>query len=618
MSEDLRRAFVIVRQFLVPYWKAILLVMSINVVIGTIVSLRPLLLAPALDIFADTRVTAAESWSEVSLSNVGPTLIMLFDVDPTNVMALGVLVAGLLFGASLVVAGLTVVGQMYLLRTRACIVRDMAISLYRHLLTLSLAFFHRSKTGDIVSRITQDVKRTGRAMDKIVQNTLTSAIQVIVTFAILLRTDVIFTFVIVAIGSLHVITNRMLGDRVKRGSYQVGQITGDVGAHMYESLSGIKTLKMFGAERYNAKNTSSKTQQLTDSTIRHAKMNFYQQPLRMMIDALMVSLVLLLVFYAVTTERMTLTTAALFFYLSQQVSKPLSELFSQGISVKSMLGAAERIFQVFNTENEIKDGTRDVEELKEKVDISDVSFTYSDGTVAIDGVRCEIRKGDFVGLVGPSGSGKTTLVDLLLRLHDCTEGAIFFDGVDIREFKQRDYRRQFGIVAQDNFLFNATIRENIVFNRRYDEDALQYALWVSNAQEFVESLDHGVETELGDRGVRLSGGQQQRIAIARAIYGVPSILVLDEATSALDTESERQVQKAINRVSAEITTVVIAHRLSTIRHADKIIVLRKGRIEATGSHEKLMVSSATYNRLVKIQELGIPGMPSEIAEIPSI
>lgn len=615
MPEDIARAYVIVRQFLMPYWKAILLVMLANIAIGAIVSLRPLLLAPALDVFAGTEVTAAESLNQINLSNVGPTLIALFGVDPENLMELGVLIAGLLFSASLVVAALTVVGQLFLLRTRACIVRDLAISLYRHLLTLSLAFFHQRKTGDIVSRITQDVKRTGRAMDKIVQNTLRSAIQVIVTFVILLKTDLAFTFVIIVIGSLHMVTNKLLGDRVKDKSYRVGQITGDVGAHMYESLSGIKTLKMFAAERYNAKNTTSKTQQLTDSTIQHAKLNFYQQPLRMMIDALMASFVLLLVFYAISTERMTLTAAALFFYLSQQVSKPLSELFSQGISIKSMLGAAERIFQVFNTENEIKDGSRDVEELADKVDLSNVTFSYPDGTVAVDGITCEIRKGDFVGLVGPSGSGKTTLVDLLMRLHDCTGGAIYFDGVNIKEFKQREYRRQFGIVAQDNFLFNATIRENIVFNRRYDSEALQYALWVSNALEFVESLEQGVETELGDRGVRLSGGQQQRIAIARAIYGVPSILILDEATSALDTDSERQVQKAINRVSKEITTVVIAHRLSTVRHADKIVVLNRGRIEATGSHEELMNTSATYNRLVRIQELGSSEAPSEYVDI---
>src|SRR5262249_45141856 len=191
--------------------------------------------------------------------------------------------------------------------------------------------------------------------------------------------------------------------------------------------------------------------------------------------------------------------------------------------------------------------------------------------------------------------------DLLLRLFDVGEGAIRYDGTDIRDFTQASYRGHFGVVAQESLLFNATVRENVVFSRALAADALEHALWAANALEFVEELPQGLNTVLGDRGLRLSGGQQQRIAIARAIYGRPSILVLDEATSALDSEAEREVQKAIERIGREMTMVVIAHRLSTIIHADRIVVLNRGRIEAVGPHREILETSPTYRRLHALQ-----------------
>ena len=568
-------------------------------------SLRPLLLAPALDMFTGSRTAAAQQVSDLTLNNVGPTLINLLGINAKDVMQLGITIAVLLVVSTTVVAGLSILGQRFLIRTRAFIVRDMTIALYRHLLTLSISFFHRQKTGDLVSRITQDVRRTGGALDSIVQIALKSIVQSVVTLILLFKTDVLFTLLVLGIGLLHVATNRVLGWRVRERSHNLAKVTGDIGAKLYESIQGIKTVKMFAAERYKAKHTLEKAENLTDSTIKHAMLKYYQKPIRMIIDALMASIVLVMAFYAVTDGRMTLAGAAMFFYLAQQLAAPLSELFSQGIAVKSMIGAAERIFEVFSTKNEIKDGTRSVAKLKDQISLRDVSFVYEDGTSALRNIGCEIKKGEFVGLVGPSGSGKTTFVDLILRLHDCTQGAVYFDEINIRDFQQRDYRRQFGIVAQDNILFNASVMDNVVFNRQLDEQALRHALWASNSSEFVNELSSGLQTMLGDRGVRLSGGQQQRIAIARAIYGSPSILVLDEATSALDTESERQVQEAIDRVAQEMTIIVIAHRLSTIRHADKVIVLNQGRIEAIGPHAEILSTSPTYKRLLQLQHSDI-------------
>jgi len=225
-----------------------------------------------------------------------------------------------------------------------------------------------------------------------------------------------------------------------------------------------------------------------------------------------------------------------------------------------------------------------------------------------------VRKGDFVALVGPSGAGKSTLADLVLRLYDPETGTILMDGVDVRTYHQREYRQLFGVVSQENLLFHDTVRNNIRFGRPSLTDAdLERAARIANAHDFIMALPQGYDTLIGDRGTRLSGGERQRVAIARAVVHRPKILILDEATSALDSTSERLVQDAINRVVSEATAIVIAHRLSTVMHADRIVVLDRGRIEAIGSHSDLLDVSPTYRHFCSLQlsALDIPLTPKE-------
>jgi subfamily B ATP-binding cassette protein MsbA len=247
------------------------------------------------------------------------------------------------------------------------------------------------------------------------------------------------------------------------------------------------------------------------------------------------------------------------------------------------------------------DGSKKVPTLKNKISIKDISFSYDKNVPVIEDISFEINKGQMVALVGTSGAGKSTLADLILRLDDVDKGSIFFDGINIKDFKHEQYRRKFGVVFQECLLFNGTVRENILLDRKEVETELQHSIWAANAQKFIQDLPEGLDTIVGDRGLRLSGGQRQRVAIARAIYGRPTIIVLDEATSALDSESERAVQEAIDRVSREVTTIVIAHRLSTVQHADKIVILGHGRIEAIGTHSALLDTSKTYRRLCELQ-----------------
>jgi subfamily B ATP-binding cassette protein MsbA len=269
--------------------------------------------------------------------------------------------------------------------------------------------------------------------------------------------------------------------------------------------------------------------------------------------------------------------------------------------MQATLAAATRVSELFARAPEVVDGAEAIVSFQDRIVLADVSFSYGAEPV-LDGVSFEIGKGELVALVGPSGVGKSTLADLILRFYDPTAGAITIDGRDLRALRQDAYRKLFGVVSQEALLFNATIRDNIAYGRTElsEEDVIRAAR-IANAHDFVAEFPDGYATLVGDRGVRLSGGQRQRVAIARAIVGRPPILVLDEATSALDSESERLVQQAIDRVIQGATSIVIAHRLSTVLHADKIVVLARGGVEAVGRHAELLAANETYARLYRLQ-----------------
>jgi ABC-type multidrug transport system fused ATPase/permease subunit len=265
------------------------------------------------------------------------------------------------------------------------------------------------------------------------------------------------------------------------------------------------------------------------------------------------------------------------------------------------VAASSRLDEVFRLAPEVRDGTEPIAEFHQSIAFEDVSFDYG-GERVLAHVTLSIKRGEFVALVGPSGVGKSTLADLLLRLYDPVAGRISIDGRDVRLLRQEAYRRLFGVVSQEALLMNATVRENIAYGREGMTEAdIVRAARIANAHDFIMEFPEGYDTVVGDRGVRLSGGQRQRVAIARAVVARPSILILDEATSSLDSESERLVQQAIERATEGTTSLAIAHRLSTVLHADKIVVLGRGGVEAIGRHADLLASSETYGRLYRLQ-----------------
>jgi subfamily B ATP-binding cassette protein MsbA len=319
------------------------------------------------------------------------------------------------------------------------------------------------------------------------------------------------------------------------------------------------------------------------------------------LDALAVLGIFLIAIAQMRAGALSFEGLILFTFVGRLMIAPINHLATTALWIESLGAASSRVNELMAAQPRVVDGPTLKSTFERSLLVDSCSFAYGE-RLAIDDVTLDIRKGEFIALVGPSGAGKSTLADLMLRLHDPTSGAIRIDGVDLRTLKQREYRRIFGVVSQESLLFHDSVRNNIRYGRdELTEDMIVQAARVANAHDFILSLPRGYHTIVGDRGLRLSGGERQRVAIARAVVHNPQILILDEATSALDSESERLVQAAINQVVERTTAIVIAHRLSTVTHADRIVVLNQGRIEAIGRHHQLLAASATYRRFCELQ-----------------
>jgi subfamily B ATP-binding cassette protein MsbA len=302
-------------------------------------------------------------------------------------------------------------------------------------------------------------------------------------------------------------------------------------------------------------------------------------------------------------------TFFVFLVAALKLSSPIKYLSKLNEDVQPALAACERIFGILDTQPEVRDAphARPIRSFDDRIEYQGVSFAYDDesGPVLHD-VSLTVRKGEALALVGPSGGGKSTIVDLLPRFYDPVAGRILFDGVDLREVRVADLRAQLGIVTQEVILFHDTVAANVAYGTKPDRARLEDATRAANAFDFIMELPRGFDTVIGERGVRLSGGQRQRLAIARAIYRNPPILIFDEATSALDSESEMLVQQAIARLMENRTSIVIAHRLSTVLHADQIVVVESGRVVERGTHAELLAREGRYNQLYELQFADLP------------
>jgi subfamily B ATP-binding cassette protein MsbA len=496
--------------------------------------------------------------------------------------------------------------QQYLVvRLEQSVVRDMRNSVYRHLIDLDLRFFHRTRAGQIITRLTSDMDQVRLLLTKNFFKLLTSVVQVVFTIVLLVIMSWRLTLIaLIALPALFGVWGRIL-KRLKRGDRTVLNLGGEVASHLQETVGGIRQVKAAAGEAFEVRRFSALTQSYFKAITRNERIRALAGPMSEMIGAL--GTVLLLWYGArmvLVHQTIDGTAFILFLALSLKMYQPAKWLSRFPSTVGPALVGAERIFEFLDTPKDMLDrpNAQEFRGSPSVIRFENVGFEYNAGAPVLQEITFEAQRGSVIALVGPSGAGKTTLVDMVARFYDPTQGRITFDGVDLRDFQLGSLRRQLGVVTQETVLFHDTVRANIAYALPdASQSDIERAARAANAHEFIMAMPQGYETVLGERGTRLSGGQRQRIAIARAILRDPPILIFDEATSALDSESERLVQEAIEHLLEGRTVFVIAHRLSTVQNADQILVMEAGRIVQRGTHDELLADGGLYRKLYRLQ-----------------
>ncbi len=495
--------------------------------------------------------------------------------------------------------------QSYLMRwVGEVVVLHMRDDLMASLQYRELAFFEKNTTGALMARVTNDVGMMHRAIPDAIQ-LARQAITVVGLLAVLVFRDPRLAALALVVLPLAAYPIRRISVLLRRYAKKSQERVGDLSNVLQESFSGIEVVKAFGCEDRQRDRFHAEGERLRRVRLKTARLNEVTAPFMEFLGALGGALI---IWYGGSRVLAGTTTPGEFFsFLTAlfMMYDPLKRAARMNNSLQQALAAAERVFGVMDEPRppcERDDG----EELTgpvERVAFDDVRFAYDpDQEEVLRGVSFEARRGELVALVGPSGAGKSTVLKLLPRFYDPTAGAVRINGTDIRTFSVRSVRRAIAVVTQDTYLFNDTVRENLRVGRPDATDAeVEAAARAANAHGFILELPDGYDTVVGERGDLLSGGQKQRLAIARAILKAAPILILDEATSALDSESEGEVQAALEELIRDRTTFVIAHRLSTVRHADQILVLRDGRVVERGTHDELLARGGEYARLCALQ-----------------
>lgn len=483
--------------------------------------------------------------------------------------------------------------------------RDIRNAIYAHLLRLGFPFFQKTRSGQIIARVTSDVDQMRSLVTSNLSKALASATQVAFYLTALLLLSWKLAFVaVLSLPPMLLLWGRFR-KRLHAGVLHVLDVGGDLSARIQETVGGIRLVKVSGAESWENERFQELTRRHYKAIVRNERWRQFFPPATEMIIATSVLGILWYGSYLVLAEGSLGAPAFLaFLALAMRLMAPIKALGSFPSTVQPGLAAGERAFELLDTPPEINErpDARPVDGFRHALRFEGVTFSYGDGEPALRDIDLEIRPGDVVALVGPSGAGKSTLADFVPRFHDPTAGRVTLDGVDLRDLRLPELRNLFGIVTQETILFHDTVRANIAYGRpRATQAEVEAAARAAHAHDFIAALPEGYDTMLGERGVRLSGGQRQRIAIARALLRHPPFLVLDEATSALDTESERAVQEAIDELMRDHTVLVIAHRLSTVRRADRIIVMDGGRVVQQGTHEELLSEGGLYRRLYRMQ-----------------
>jgi len=484
-------------------------------------------------------------------------------------------------------------------------IKNLRDDLFVKFQRLSLSYFHGARTGELLSRVTNDVNVLRESLDqgfnRIIREPM--LILIFIGFMTILSWKLtIVTLVALPVSSYLIY---LIGKALRRVSARAQARMADVNSVLEENVSNMRVVKAFGAAAFEIAKFVSVTDQYFRALLKISRMRLLSSPVNEFLGTLAGVVILWYGGKQVLGESLLKPEDFMLYVLAMfSIIAPAKSLSNLHVKVQEGLAAADRIFDVLDTTVKVtnKPNAKKIDAFEREIRYESVSFEYDTGGEVLREIDFSVKQGEIVAVVGPSGAGKSTLLDLLPRFYDPTKGRIAVDGTDLRDLDINSLRSLFGIVTQETMLFNDSVCANIAYGlNQVSKDDVVQAAKIANAHEFISSFERGYETPIGNRGVMLSGGQRQRIAIARAILRSPQILIFDEATSALDTESEQLVQEAIDRLMVDRTVLVIAHRLSTILHADKILVLGDGRLIQSGTHEELVNISGLYQRLYNLQ-----------------
>lgn len=503
------------------------------------------------------------------------------------------------------VRGFATYGQTYTMSyIGQRVIIDIREAMFKHLQRLDQAYYDRRKTGVIMSNLTNDVAALQSAIVDNLVSFITEGVTLIGSLVSMLYLDWKLTLVTLVIVPVVLGIINIFGKRLRIAGHDVQGRIADITSLLQETISGARVVRSFAREGYEVQRFERENQRNFRAVMRATKLTSLLSPLVEFSAAIAVTVILWYGGYSVVTGAITAGSLIAFLIYAINLSNPVKRLSQVYGNIQKAMAAGDRVFAILDTKPEVVEKTNAIvlPEVDGRVRFDHVSFSYDGEKKALDDFSLDVPAGRVVAIVGPSGAGKTTIANLLPRFYDATEGAITVDGIDVRDVTFQSLREQIGVVPQETMLFNATIKDNILYGRLDGTDEEVYAAAkAANALEFIERLPEGMDTLVGERGSSLSGGQRQRIAIARAILKNPKILILDEATSALDTESEKLVQEALERLMQGRTAFVIAHRLSTIKNADQIVVLREGKLVESGTHDELLAAGGLYQHLYSVQ-----------------
>lgn len=503
------------------------------------------------------------------------------------------------------VRGFATYGQTYTMSyIGQRVIIDIREAMFKHLQRLDQAYYDRRKTGVIMSNLTNDVAALQSAIVDNLVSFITEGVTLIGSLVSMLYLDWKLTLVTLVIVPVVLGIINIFGKRLRIAGHDVQGRIADITSLLQETISGARVVRSFAREGYEVQRFERENQRNFRAVMRATKLTSLLSPLVEFSAAIAVTVILWYGGYSVVTGAITAGSLIAFLIYAINLSNPVKRLSQVYGNIQKAMAAGDRVFAILDTKPEVVEKTNAIvlPEVDGRVRFDHVSFSYDGEKKALDDFSLDVPAGRVVAIVGPSGAGKTTIANLLPRFYDATEGEITVDGIDVRDVTFQSLREQIGVVPQETMLFNATIKDNILYGRLDGTDEEVYAAAkAANALEFIERLPEGMDTLVGERGSSLSGGQRQRIAIARAILKNPKILILDEATSALDTESEKLVQEALERLMQGRTAFVIAHRLSTIKNADQIVVLREGKLVESGTHDELLAAGGLYQHLYSVQ-----------------